>query len=71
MMPSDKHARGPDEALWNEAHAIVRAHGVKAVEFANAGVQRSAGDIRVQARWVLIRRRVAHIMEAAPKGAQQ
>ena len=71
MIPSDDHVLGPDEALWNEAHAIVRAHGVRAVEFANAGVERSAGDIRVQARLVLIRRRIVQIMEAAEKNARQ
>ena len=69
MMPGDEDAVGPDEALWNEARAIVRAHGGRAVEFANAGVDRSSGDIRVQARWVLIRRRIVQIMEAAAKDA--
>lgn len=71
MMPNYEHAIGPDEALWSEVRAIVRAHGVGAVAFANAEAERSANDIRVQARWVLIRRRVAHIMEAAAKDAQQ
>ena len=70
-MCTDKDAVGPDEALWNEARAIVRVHGVRAVEFANAGVEGSAGDIRVQARWVLIRRRIVQIMEAATKDARQ
>ena len=51
--------------------AIVLVHGAGAVEFANAGVESSAADIRVQARWVLIRRRIIQIMEAATKDARQ
>ena len=71
MKPSGEHAVGPDEVLWNEARAIVLVHGAGAVEFANAGVESSAADIRVQARWVLIRRRIIQIMEAATKDARQ
>ena len=58
----------PDAVLSIDAMTLVRSHGDHAVEFATAQAD-SFSDLRLQARWVLIRRRIVQIMEAAAKDA--
>lgn len=57
--------------LWADALAILREHGGSAIEFADGEVERLGGDAPNQARWVLVRRRIVHIMEAAAKDARE
>ncbi len=54
-----------------EAMGVVRSKRHRAISFADDEMRRQAANIPTQARWVLIRRRIIQLMEAAAKDARQ
>ena len=57
--------RTPDTVILERALGIICSHGDSAVEYANREMECCGADLRVQAQWVLIRRRIERLLESA------